>query len=90
VAIRTLEDQFGDHDETARELRLKLQRLPQARDSNAVKDLQLNVEVIIQQLTNMGKIVASEETMLLIDQKLPYKYMEKMLAKKKTAAAGGP
>jgi hypothetical protein len=83
VCLDLLDRAYGDDEAAARELRLRLQQLPSAKEARAVKALYTDSETIIRQLLALGQAVASDETILVLEQKLPGKYIEKLLEKRK-------
>ena len=87
IALDTLRRRYGDTERTARELKTELNSLPTARSTAEVRDLQIKTESLVQQLDSLGHMPASEETMWLLEGKLPRRCLEKLMENKKTTLA---
>jgi hypothetical protein len=88
--LAILESAYGDTEDIARELRSKLQNLPAATDNASLKKLHHESEAIIRQLISLRRNVASDETILLIEQKIDDRHLEKLFDKRKLVESRMP
>lgn len=87
VAQATLARRYGDTERTARELKAELNSLAPARSTHEVREIQIKSESLIQQLSSLGHPPASEETMWMLESKLPRRCLEKLMDEKKAVTA---
>ena len=87
VARNTLERRYGDSERTARELKIELDSLPSPRATTEVRDFQVRVESLVQQLDSLGHPPASEATIWTLENKLPRRCLEKLWEKRKNVEA---
>ena len=84
IALDTLSrHRYGDTEHKARELKTELNSLPTARSTAEVRDLQIKTESLVQQLDSLGHMPAFEETMWLLEGKLPRRRLEKLMENKR-------
>ena len=87
IALRLLEKRYGDNERVARELRGELYALPYVRSTKEIREFQIKTDTLVQQLANVGHPPASEETIMSLEAKLPYRCLEKLLEQRKVVEA---
>jgi hypothetical protein len=81
--LQLLKTYYGDKEASARDLQLKLQNLEAAKGAVGVKKLYRQLEALIRQLESLKEPIASEETILEVEKKLPFGYIRRLQAEKK-------
>ena len=87
IALDTLQRRYGDSGRTARELKSELSSLISARSTAEVREFQITVESLVQQLESLGHPPASEETIWNLEERLPRRCLDKLMDEQKRVEA---